>query len=502
MSFQQGLSGLNAAAKNLDVIGNNVANANTVGFKQSQAQFADVYASSLGGSAGTAVGIGTKLATVAQQFSQGTISVTNNPLDIAINGQGFFQMGSAVSTAPEFYSRNGQFQMDKDGYIVSPQGHRLFGITQAGVPGPLQIPTAQIPARATGSSTTPNIGVGVNLDARGAAVAVTADAGTGITVPAGPAGSFRFNPLDPTTYNNSTSTTIYDSLGNPHIATLYFQKAAATVTTNPWNVYLTIDNALVPPPAVTVPASAVPVGGGLQFSTTGNLPTGSLLTMPTAYTPVISGTTTAASPIVTVPATAYLTAGMAVTGTGIPAGTTILSINSATSITLSSAATATGATSLVFGGVPAINPMTLTFDFMASTQYGSNFGVSSLTQDGYTTGMPSGFSTSPDGTILGRYTNGQSATLGQVTLANFANPQGLQPLGNNEWAPTSAAGAALAGPPGTASLGVLQSSAVEDANVDLTAELVNMITAQRVYQANAQTIKAQDAVLQTITNLR
>jgi flagellar hook protein FlgE len=146
--------------------------------------------------------------------------------------------------------------------------------------------------------------------------------------------------------------------------------------------------------------------------------------------------------------------------------------------------------------------MTLTFDFSESTQYGSPFGVSTLYQDGYTTGMPNGFNISPDGTILGRYTNGQTQKLGQVTLANFANPQGLQPLGNNRWAPTASAGSPLAGGPGTASLGVLQSGAVEDANVDLTGELVNMIVAQRVYQANAQSIKTQDAVLQTITNLR
>lgn len=440
MGFQQGLSGLNAAAKNLDVIGNNVANANTVGFKQSQAQFADVYASSVGGSAGTAVGIGTKLSTVAQQFTQGNISVSNNSMDIAINGQGFFQLGSATSTAPQFYSRNGQFQQDNQGYIVTSEGMRLFGMNATGVPGPLQIPTAQIPARATGTSASPNVMVGLNLDARGAVTAVAAPA------PA-PAGAFNFNAADPTTYNNSTSTTIYDSLGNPHVATLYFQKATPVAGSNPWNVYLTVDNALVPPPAVTVPPSAVPMGAGLPFNTSGKLPAGTLLTMPAAYTPPL-------------------------------------------------AAPAAG------GIAAAANPMTLTFDFTASTQYGSAFGVSSLVQDGYTTGMPSGFNVSPDGTILGRYSNGQSQKLGQVTIANFANPQGLQPMGNNRWSATSAAGTPLPGTPGTASLGVLQSGAVEDANVDLTAELVSMIVAQRVYQANAQSIKTQDAVLQTITNLR
>ncbi len=447
MGFQQGLSGLNGAAKNLDVIGNNVANANTVGFKMSQAQFADVYANSNGG-ANSAAGIGTKLATVAQQFSQGNISSSNNPLDTAINGQGFFQLGNSISSAPQFYTRNGQFQMDKEGFIVSSEGMRLFGTDKTGVPGPLQIPTAQIQAKATGTSEHPNVMVGLNVDSRGAITAVAADKGEGATVPPAPAGAFRFSPTEPSTYNNSTSTTIYDSLGNPHVATMYFQKSTPSTTTNPWNVYLTIDNQLQPPSATpTVPASAVPMGAGLPFDTTGKLAPGTVLTMPVAYTPPLSA----------------------------PAG----------------------------GGIAAAaNPMTLSFDFSDSTQYGSPFGVSSLVQDGYTTGMPSGFNIAADGTILGRYTNGQTQKLGQVTIANFANPQGLQPLGNNRWAPTSAAGAPLAGAPGTASLGTLQSGAVEDANVDLTGELVSMIVAQRVYQANAQTIKTQDAVLQTITNLR
>lgn len=447
MGFQQGLSGLNAAAKNLDVIGNNVANANTVGFKGSQAQFSDVYASSNGGSAGSASGIGTKLATIAQQFSQGNVTASNNSLDTAINGQGFFQLGSAVSTAPQYYTRNGQFQTDSSGYIVTSEGLRLFGVDHTGVPGALQIPTTQIPARATGTSEHPNIVAGLNVDARGKVTADPADKGLTATVPPGPAGSFRFDQADPQTYNNSTSTTIYDSLGNPHVATLYFQKTDPAPGVNPWNVYLTIDNEVQPPSAVkTVPASAVPMGAGLQFDTTGKLPKGTTLTMPTAFTP----------PMVAAK-----------------------------------------------GGIAAsADPMTLTFDFSDSTQYGSAFGVSSLVQDGYTTGMPSGFNISPDGTILGRYTNGQSQKLGQVTIANFANPQGLQPLGNNRWAPTSAAGTPLPGTPGTASLGVLQSGAVEDANVDLTGELVSMIVAQRVYQANAQSIKTQDAVLQTITNLR
>jgi flagellar hook protein FlgE len=143
-----------------------------------------------------------------------------------------------------------------------------------------------------------------------------------------------------------------------------------------------------------------------------------------------------------------------------------------------------------------------TVDYTGSTQYGAPFTVSALSQDGYASGRLTGFNTGADGIITGRYSNGKSATLGQVVLANFTNVNGLQPLGNNVWAESTTSGAPLVGAPSSGTFGVLQSSAVEDSNVDLTAELVNMITAQRVYQANAQTVKTQDQVLQTLVNLR
>ncbi len=422
MGFQAGLSGLNAASKNLDVIGNNVANANTVGFKQSQAQFADVYAAALTGAGGSQIGIGTQLAAVAQQFTQGNISVTNNALDMAINGQGFFRMddNGAIS-----YARNGQFQLDKDGFIVSSQGNKLTGFAAdvagnivAAAPVPLQIPTADLVPRASTA-----VEVGLNLDARD-------------TVPT----TALFNPNDPTSYNRSTSTTIYDSLGNNHIATMYFAKAAAPVNT--WNTYMTVNN-LAPNGAAATATNTLL--GSMTFSPTGLLAS-------------------------TVPAT-------------VPLGTF----------------TVPGGITYINGSV---TPQPMTLDFLSSTQFGAAFGVNKLSQDGFTSGRLNDFSASADGVILGRYTNGQSRALGQVVLANFSNPQGLQPFGGNEWGETSTSGAPLVGAPGSGSLGVLQSAAVEDSNVDLTAELVNMIMAQRVYQANAQTIKAQDAILQTLVNLR
>lgn len=409
MSFQQGLSGLNAASKQLEVIGNNVSNANTVGFKQSRAEFADVFANSLSGGGASQIGIGTKVSNVAQQYTQGNITATNNSLDIAINGGGFFRMSNNGSVT---YSRNGQFQMDKSGYIVDAGSKRLTGYIagptgtlSTGAPTELKIDTADLQP----SATTEAVGL-INLDSRKTALTAAG-----------------FDPTDPTTYHNSTAVTVFDSLGNAHTLQSFFVKTAPGV----WNVFTAADGV-----STTVLPAATAT---LTFTGTGITPT----VTPSNAAPV-------------------------------------------------SFAVTTGATT----------PVPMTLDFSGSTQFGSNFSVNSLSQNGFTSGRLAGFNTGSDGIITGRYTNGQSKVLGQVALANFVNPNGLQSLGGNAWAESSISGPPLVGTPNTASLGVLQSSSVEDSNVDLTAELVNMITAQRVYQANAQTIKTQDQVLQTLVNLR
>ena len=408
MSFQQGLSGLDAASKQLEVIGNNVANSGTVGFKESTTDFADVYANSLTGSGSSQIGIGTQVASVAQQFTQGNITSTSNPLDIAINGGGFFRMSNNGAIT---YSRNGQFQMDKSGYIVNAQGNRLTGYTAStsgvlstGAPAEIQINTADLQP----SATTKVVGL-VNLDSTSAAL---------------PAAGF--NPTDPTTYNNSTAVTVFDSLGNSHTLQSFF----VNTTPGTWDVFTTADG---------VSTTALPT------------PTATLTFSGTGIAPTISPSN--AAPV--------------------------------------SFAVSNGATT----------PVPLTLDYSGSTQFGSAFTVNSLSQDGFTSGSLSGFNTGADGTITGTYTNGQSKTLGQMVLANFVNPNGLQSLGGNAWAASATSGPPLVGTPKSGSLGVLQSSATEDSNVDLTSELVNMITAQRAYQANSQTIKTEDQMLQTLVNL-
>ena len=480
MGFQQGLSGLNAAAKNLDVIGNNVSNANTVGFKLSQAQFADVYANSLAGSGGTQVGIGVRVAEVAQQFTQGNITTTNNALDMAVSGNGFFRLNDNGAVS---YSRNGQFQLDKDGFIVSSQGLRLTGFLPnalgqivATTPADLQISTADLLPRQTTT-----INAGLNLDARSA------------IIPAAPA----FDPNNSATFTNSTSMTVFDSLGASHVASLYLSKTAA----NSWDTHLVVDGNVIP--AAGTPLTA------MTFNTNGTLATPTAPVTSAAFNPtpppiVLAGSSIdALGTTATVNSTTGLSVGATVTGGGFPAGTTIAAITGPNTFTTSAAGTpgATGV-SLTVTNPASAAPQTLAFNFAGTSQFGGIFGVNTLSQDGFTSGRLTGFSTGADGIISGRYSNGQTTTLGQVVLSNFNNPQGLQPLGGNNWAETSTSGTPLTGVPGSASLGVLQTSALEDSNVDLTAELVNMITAQRVYQANAQTVKTQDQVLQTLVNLR
>ena len=427
MSFQQGLSGLNAASRNLEVIGNNVANANTFGAKSSRAEFSDIYAAAMNGAGTNQIGIGVNLASVSQQFTQGNITTTDNPMDLAINGAGFFEVSDGNN--PIEYTRNGQFKVDRDGFIVNNQQQRLMGypadgtgVIQPGQAVALQLPTAGIDPQATST-----IKLEFNLDAR---QAVTAPSAAAIA-----AGTPQVVLNDPSTYNNATSLSVYDAKGQDVALTYYFQKAA----TDQWNVYVTANGT---PVATDASGNPVPLTT-IQFPPNGGTPTA-------------------------------------------PAGPITLDIPASTN--------AQGAQTLAITGVQ--------LNLTGATQYGSQFSVTDQAQNGYAPGQLSGISIESNGVVTARYSNGQSKPAGQVEIATFRNPQGLQPVGGNNWARTFASGDPIVGTPGGGNLGVLQAGALEESNVDLTAELVNMITAQRVYQANAQTIKTQDTVMQTLVNLR
>ncbi|WP_415755849.1 flagellar hook protein FlgE [Pseudomonas leptonychotis] len=438
MGFNIGLSGLRAATSDLNVTGNNIANAGTAGFKQSRAEFADVYAASVQGSGSNPQGSGVLLGDVSQLFNQGNINYTQNSLDLAINGAGFFQTSNNGDVS---YTRAGYFGTDRDGFLVNNFGYKLQGYAvdannnlQNGVVSDLQIQTAsQAPLPTSNLDQTFNLN-STNL--------------VPTTVP--------FNPADPTSYNSSTSTNIYDSQGNSHVFTQYFLKTGP----NNWQMNVLIDGRNPDDPTLTTPSS-VP----LQFTTAGQLDVPALIaSTPTGFTVGADGTIDLTTWVPAAP------------DTSIPP---VWSGNGAN-------ASATG----------------VNVDLRQSTQFASTFAVNRVSQDGYTTGQLSGLEIDDTGVIFARYTNGQSNIQGQVVLASFANVQGLTPVGKTAWVQSFQSGEPVVGTPRSGTLGALQSGALEDSNVELSDQLVNLIVAQRNYQANAKTIETESAVTQTIINLR
>ena len=405
MTFRLALSGLNAAQTDLSVTANNIANTATAGFKSSRAEFAELFAVSPQGVSSLATGNGVRVSEVAQQFEQGNVDFTNNSLDLAISGEGFFTVseGGGIS-----YTRAGAFKTDAQGYVVNAQQARL------------QI----YPPATTGGFNTGSL-TDLRITTSESAPQATTGAEMVLNLPASDAAppTATFNPADTSSYNRATSMTVFDSLGAAHTATLYFTHTAAA---NAWNTRLYVDG------------SAVGGAQALTFSNTGTLtaPANGQIAFP-AYTP------------------------------------------------------ATGAAA-----------MNMTFDFSGATQYGGTFGVNSVTQDGFTTGRLIGMDIDKSGAVQARYTNGRSTVLGQVALSNFANPNGLQQLADTTWAETFGSGQALRGQAGNSGFGLIQSGALEASNVDITEQLVNMITAQRNFQANAQMISTSDQITQTIINIR
>ncbi|MFS2224022.1 flagellar hook protein FlgE [Pantoea sp. B65] len=401
MGFSQAVSGLNAASSNLDVIGNNISNSATSGYKSSTIAFADMFA-------GSDIGMGVKVAGVIQDFTDGTTTSTSRGLDVALSGQGFFRLSD--DTGAVYYSRNGQFTLDENRNLVNMQGLTVTGYGVSGTPPTVQtgsdpvalsIPTTQMSASATTT---------------GALVANLNSSDDTLT-------TAGFDMADADTYNAKTTMTTYDSLGNAHAIDLYFVKTAD----NTWQLYSN------------------------DSSSTTTATTG-----PTAMTFNSSGVMTSASTLT------------------IPLG----DLNGATG-----------------------QDFELSFTNSMQQNTGSNtFG--NPTQDGYKPGELTSYQINDDGTIVGNYSNEKTQVLGQIVLANFANSEGLQSMGDNVWKETSSSGQPLLGLADTGNLGSLTSGALEASNVDLSAELVNMIVAQRAYQSNAQTIKTQDQILNTLVNLR
>ncbi|WP_372963970.1 flagellar hook protein FlgE [Marinobacter sp.] len=666
MAFNTGLSGLRAASVDLEVTGNNIANASTVGFKSSKAQFGDLYASGFLSGGTNPIGDGVRVQDIKQSFGQGNISFTDGGLDMAISGDGFFILSNNGETR---YSRAGQFGIDKDGFVTNNQNMRVQGYTAdsdgnlSGIRGDLKIETDNLSPRRTtslesdlnldsresvlearvnrlgevplgdlianggddfvvvyadgspnqtveipgqvdngagvlrditarevagmlndipgvsSSATTlftfesdasagggigsletaladPDFEFSIAIDGQNIPIA-TADVstkeelveainssstsslsaalvdavdasgnpildasgevvqdvriidnrGSNLTVTYGIAAATAdydkkgelsistdrsvqditttnpndpavsslvaagfdagdltitnsFNPLDQRTYNHATSTTIYDSLGNSHELTQFFVKNPAPgngVGVSEWSVYLQIDGELVGGTANSPYTARFTEDGTLQ-SVNGD-----------ANGEIIIADWTPKDP------------------NGEP----------------------NGADGPPMPGEAVITPIpepptssALVLNLGSTTQYGAAFGVNDQRQNGYTTGRLSGLDVSDQGVIFARYTNGQSKSLGQVALASFNNTNGLSPVGETTWVETFESGQAVIGAPDTGTLGAIKASSVEESNVDLSAELVNLIIAQRNYQANAKTIETSDAVTQTIINLR
>lgn len=410
MAFSTAISGIKAAQANLDVVSNNIANASTVGFKASRAQFAEIYANSVSG--GSNAGQGVELTEIRADFSQGSLDFTGSGLDLAISGNGFFIVSNGGASE---YTRAGSFLVDRDGFLTNEAGNRLQGYQGntdgviTGELGDLFIDTTLVDPKVTSK-----VAITSNLDSREATPATTPFAST-----------------DPTSYNSTTSTTIYDSLGNSHVLQLYYVK---TATANTWDVYTSVDGGT--PPAATQ----------ISFDPDG--------TLAAASNNSIAITTPAAE-------------------------------------LLSAAGVATGAADLTY-----------TVDILATTQLGTDFSVNSATQDGYGAGQLISFEFDDTGTAFARYTNGQSRAIGQVALASFRNNNGLQPVGGSNYVESFGSGSPNIGVPGNSGRGDIQASAVEQANVDITQELVNLIVAQRNFQANAQVISTEDQATQAVINLR
>ncbi|RRZ87258.1 flagellar hook protein FlgE [Erwinia sp. 198] len=402
MAFSQAVSGLNAASSNLDVIGNNIANSATVGFKSATVSFADMFADSK-------VGLGVKVAAVTQDFNDGTTTSTSRGLDVAISQAGFFRMADASGAV--YYSRNGQFTLDANRNIVNANGLQLTGYPATGTPPTVQtganpvalsVPTTAMAAKST------------------SAAALVANLNSTDSVP-------TTTPLDinnTSSYNSKASMTTYDSLGNEHNLNLYFTKTGD----NAWKVNVKDGSAADP---------TADVGTfNMTFDTSGQM-------------------------------------------------------------------TSTATQAITLGGLNGSAATNFTLNMAGSQQ--QNTGTSTFgnpTQDGYKPGELTSYQINNDGTVVGNYSNEKTQTLGQIALANFANPEGLKSEGNNVWSATASSGQALVGLAGTGNLGTLTAGALESSNVDLSKELVNMIVAQRNYQSNAQTIKTQDQILNTLVNLR
>lgn len=435
MSFNIGLSGLYAANKSLDVTGNNIANVATTGFKSSRTEFQDQYSAAISGASGsTNTGSGVRVATVSQQFTQGNLTTgTGRSLDLAIQGNGFFMVSN---NGQKLYTRNGAFYPDKDGNVVSSSGDKLQGYSVDANGKVVTGVSTNLVIDSSNLTPKPSglVTIASNLDSTATIPTVT-----------------PFDPANIATYNLPISTPVFDSQGNQHSLDQYFAKTG----TNTWTMYTLVDGRNAANPATSPPT---PDQTQLVFNSDGSLK---------------SSASTSSTPNVVVNADGTFTL-----KNWVPAS------QSGTPVVWA----ANGANANTAG---------IKINMLATTQTNAVSGVATKSQDGYATGQLAGLSVDSTGVLFATYTNSQSKVIGQVSITNFANAQGLISVGGSRWKEAFASGVPVTGAPESGTLGSIVGSALEDSNVDLTGELVSLIREQSNYQANAKTISTQSAIMQT-----
>ncbi len=507
MSFNISLSGLNAAQKDLDVTSNNIANVATTGFKKSRAEFADVYTRSIFANAKTIVGSGVQTASVTQQFSQGSIENTDNTLDLAISGEGYFVL-HADGSEENIYTRAGNFQVDAEGNVVSTNGYNLqiYSVDEEGEVSSLSLASTRnlviptdggTPAETTKVTSSMSLNSSESLQKKGDITLTVADDRTTATITEDNAAKYRFDPNDPESYSHTTSVPVYDSLGNQHTATYYFVNAdklsitdssgrKSTVTA--WQVYVgfekTDDDGNTTMEIVNVAKTN---------------PNSNNLVLDSGYTHTDAqgkqeGKDVSCGVIL------FNASGEPVDFrgeklSGISFTTEYLGYNQSGDVP----APGDPGYAEVLEGVN--DYQQVTFDFEELTQVSSPFDVTKLVQNGSSKGQLTGLDISDNGLVQATYSNGKIKKVGMIAMATFSNSQGLAKLGDTCWKQSINSGEAVASRPGIGIGGFIKSSSLESSNVDLSASLVDLITAQRHYQANSKALEAASAIMQTILNV-
>ncbi|ASC56382.1 flagellar hook protein FlgE [Vibrio vulnificus] len=429
------LSGLSAAQLDLNTTSNNIANANTYGFKESRAEFGDVYSNSLFTNAKTTPGGGVQANQVAQQFHEGSSIYTNNPMDLRISGTGFFAVAKdrMVPNQNEL-TRNGAFHLSKDNYMVTANDEYLLGYQVDPVSGDVASYEPQplnIPAEFGKPKQTSNVTVGVNLPASGALKDPQA-----------------FDFEDPDTYNRSTSSTIYDSMGQSYKLTTYYLKDQTQPNT--WQTYYTVTDSQGEKP--------LNITGGDATNATGHI----------GHTVKFNNDGTLAS----------LNNGQPIISDPLGAGAVPIDMN---------------------GGDPT---QTIAFDLNSSTQFAAPFELTKFDEDGATTGFLTKVDIDENGSVYGTYSNGENVTLGRVALVRVPNEQGLDKKGGTQWNSTNNSGDKIWGESNKGSFGTVSSGALEQSNIDMTQELVDLISAQRNFQANSRALEVHNQLQQNILQIR